>query len=366
MRPRFEQNLKAYSKVAKDELKLAEKNKESDGALVNLEMKNLRTVIDWHIEKAKESGQTDIQAQEDIYFIQKQKQEIIKKLESDLACLDNPECIFKKEENARSTSYEESTGFSYQNDRGKIAPASFGEILTDMEWGVYYNLDKNKTPRHLMKKYLVEKTKMQLGGLLDEQIIESEIGRVTPTSGVKLAYMAIKEKKEKGEGREQKGFVSESIVKTFLAKMSIDENLPFTIKPADVYQDVHQKIDFIISLKERNRGVNVETSEKNKDIGIQFSINNEAKTKKEEQIKKSVEILRRNKDEIQDIALVIFPLEMANSLKEKWERKGKPAGGPEKYLYRHVAKKLFSGLLKDIMPESEISKYWQKVESNFL
>ena len=69
-----------------------------------------------------------------------------------------------------------------------------------------------------------------------------------------------------------------------------------------------------------------------------------------------------NHEEITDIALVVFPLTMANQLKKDWERSGKPAGGPGKFLTPEVEKKLFFELLKDIFDEAEIEEYWERSE----
>ncbi|MCX6741233.1 MAG: hypothetical protein NTY61_02435 [Candidatus Parcubacteria bacterium] len=141
--------------------------------------------------------------------------------------------------------------------------------------------------------------------------------------------------------------------------------MPFEIHEADIFQDVEQKIDFIIHRKEKLRGVNVETDEKAQDIGIQFSINTRAAEHKKHQIRKSQQELRNEGGYIQDIALVIFPLNIACSLRQEWKERGRPAGGPSKFLNRKTAEILFVKLLRDMFAPEEIKDSWQTIQNSF-
>ena len=126
------------------------------------------------------------------------------------------------------------------------------------------------------------------------------------------------------------------------------------------FQDVEQKMDFIVHKKEEVQGVRVETEEGASDVAIQFTVNEAAIDKKKRQIKRAEKVLKMNHEEITDIALVVFPLTMVNQLKKDWERAGQPAGGPGKFLTLEVKKKLFFELLKDIFAEGEIEEYWER------
>ncbi len=357
MRLRFEKDLKAFAEVAKDESKL--KADPSGG------LGDLATVLNWHLEKAAERQRTNMETQRIIYDIQKKKQQIMQRLKEQLACLDNPECQIEKMANGRSAQFDEaSSSFRYTDDNEKEKMASFGELMTDMDWGVNYNIDQT-APRLMIKKYLVEGAKQELRELLDLQIIRSEVGGDITPEPRKLVYRTVEGERASGVAKERRGLISEIIVKNFLKKLSLDKNLPFEIHEADIFQDVEQKIDFIIHRKEKLRGVNVETDEKAQDIGIQFSINRQAAGYKKHQIQKSRQQLRELGEYIQDIALVIFPLNITRSLRQQWEETGRPAGGPSKFLNRKTAEILFVKLLRDLFTPEEIKGSWQTIQDSF-
>lgn len=333
------------------------------------EADNLSAVLDWHLEKAAERQHTSVEVQREIYDLQKRKQEIMARLKTQLACLDNPGCVFEEKENERAIEYDESSnGFKYFSENGEEQTATLGDIVADLDWDIYYSISKN-VPRAMAKKYLVERAKQELRDLLDTQIIKSELGEIggSPSELTKkAAYKAVEEDRTKEKVNMQFGFLSEKIVKNFLKKLSIDnKDLPFEIHEGDVFQDVEQKIDFIIHLKERSRGVGVEESAEAKDVGVQFSINLAAKGHKKQQVKRSIEKLKASRERIQDIALVIFPLSIAGLLKMVWQKSGKVAGGPGRFMHRQVAEQIFTKLLKDLLSQEEISKAWEKVQNNF-
>jgi len=357
MRPRFEKDLKAFADVAKDETRL--KAGPSEG------LDDLAAVLNWHLEKAAERQHTNVEIQRAIYDIQKEKQQIMQHLKEQLACLDNPECQIEQMTNGRLARFDEaSSAFRYADDNGREQIASFGELMTDLDWGINYNID-HTAPRLMIKKYLIERARQRLGDLLDRQIIRSEVGGDIAYDLRQKAYTAVEEDRKSGKAKERWGFISEMIVKNFLKKLSLDKNLPFEIHEADIFQDVEQKIDFIIHRKEKLRGVNVETDEKTRDVGIQFSVVPRLAQHKRRQVERSKQELRDEGGYIQDIALVIFPLTIANVLKGKWQEAGRPAGGPSKFLNRNVAEKLFSKLLKDIFAQEEIKGSWQTIQDSF-
>lgn len=330
------------------------------------ELDRLSVILDWHLEKSAERQHTNTETQKEIYDLQKRKQEIMKRLKAQLACLDNPERQLEKGEGERSAEFDaEQNGFKYLDDNGQEQVATLGDMITDMDWGVYYSLDAN-APRAMVKQYLVERAKQELRELLDSQIIKSEANSSSVHEFKRETYKIVEEERASGVAERRVGFMSEAIVKDFLKKLSIDnKDLPFEIHEADVFQDVEQKIDFIIHRKEGSRGVGVEESVDAKDVGIQFSIAPEFRAKKQEQVNRSIERLRANREHIRDIALVIFPLAIAEVFKGRWIRHGRPAGGPEKFLYKDMAEKLFTELLKDIISGEEIATAWGKIQNNF-
>ncbi len=327
---------------------------------------NLSVILDWHFEKAAERQHTNKDVQKEIYDLQKRKQEIMARLKAQLACLDNPECQVEAEPGARPATYNpEENNFLYFDDKGDDRNATFGEIIADIEWEVYYDLDRS-APRAMQKRYLTECAKGKLRELLDIQIIKSEVAGDLIDPVKKNTYEIVRADREAGRDKLSGGFIAEGIVKSLLKKISIDrKDLPFEIYEGDVFQDVEQKIDFIIHLKERRRGVDVEANDNTEDIGIQFTTDALAEERKKKQIEKSKQRLATEHERIQDIALVIFPIKQVKILKDKWVKRGRVAGGPSKLLNRDSAGKLFRGLLNGLIPQDEIEAEWQKVQSDF-
>ncbi|MFA5070440.1 MAG: hypothetical protein WC528_04115 [Patescibacteria group bacterium] len=357
MRQEFETDLRDFGQVAKEELNTEEKL--SGGNFESL------SAVSRQDEAAKRQH-TSRETQREIYDIQKEKQKIMQALKEQLACLDNPEGRLERERGERTVSFDEAEGvFVYQDDRGRRQKATFGEIMTDMDWNVLYHLDKDSAPRPMVKKYLVERAKAKLSALLDLQIIKSESGSSVVHEKKQQAYRRIEMDRQSGAVKESWGLVSELIVKDFLKKLSLDKDFPFKIKEADVFQDVEEKIDFIIHLEKKKRGVNVETDEKAKDIGIQFTVSPEVAPHKEQQLQKARQDVKKQGERIDDIVLVVFPLKMASALQRQWRHEGRPAGGPDKFLYRQEAEKLFKELLQGVLKPEEIAQYWATVQNNW-
>ncbi|MEK7463177.1 MAG: hypothetical protein AAB621_02345, partial [Patescibacteria group bacterium] len=149
MRPKFEKDLRSFSEVAKEELSSKEKEVKDE------DLDRIIKVVSWHLEKAAEGQHTNTETQKEIYNIQKRKQEIMQRLKEQLACLDNPECYSEKEKNERSAEFDKkNNSFRYRNDRGEEQRATFGEIMTDSDWGVIYHIDEKISDYDYQKRTL--------------------------------------------------------------------------------------------------------------------------------------------------------------------------------------------------------------------
>lgn len=362
MRPRLEKALMSFSEVAKEDVGIDASTENNEQELT----KNLSAVIDWQLKKAAGKQRTSFEIQKEIYGIQKEKQKIMADLKKKLACLDDPDCEIERQDGERSTKFDhENNGFIYNDDNGREGIATLGELMTDMEFGLFYYLDKDSTPRMAAKKYFVERAKKELMELLNRQIVKSEMGGKAADSGRKAAYGAIKERQEGNATREQLGFVSESMIKNFFKKLSIDQNASFQISDADVFQDVEQKIDFVIHRKKRERGVSIETDDGISDIGIQITTNPFSMEHKKRQIESAKKRLDPTADYVKDIVLVLFPQKIVKALYSRWKENGRPAGGPDKFLYRSTAEKIFKEIIGGILSPREIEDYWEGVQNNF-
>lgn len=345
------------SQLAKEDLRKAE--------LTDAELNQLRGAVDWHLQQAALRQENNIEVQRRIFDLQKEKQIIIDRLKRWLSCLDDANCTIEKEPDSREASFHSvKKVFEYQLD-GKTREATVGEIMTDAEWNIFYHLDKKTTPRALLKKYFLERTKHELGQLLDFQIIASERASRLVDPFKKGAYGALEMARKSNTLFQQSGFIAESMVKNMLRKLAYDVGADFDIIVGDVFQDVEQKIDFIIHKKKKFRGVSVEASDKVRDIGIQFTINPNVREHKLEQIRRA----KRNmlsREDVGEIVLVTIPLQSANALMHEWQAMGMPAGGPDKLLARRGAKYIVYELLSNIMPQEQIVEYWQKFAPYFI
>ncbi len=116
------------------------------------------------------------------------------------------------------------------------------------------------------------------------------------------------------------------MVKTFLKKVAIDTGVDVEVLDADVYQDVEQKIDFIIRRRAHRRLAHVEETHR-EDIGVQFTTRTDAEMFKHKgaQLSKARE---RADSEVEDIVLVSVPFRDATAVYRTWE-KTKSLGGPD-------------------------------------
>ncbi|MFH1711770.1 MAG: hypothetical protein ABH846_00840 [Patescibacteria group bacterium] len=369
MKRQFEARLHTYGDLAKDIIK--GKDDVSEGMV--------DAVLAWLKQKGAEKGRTSEETQEQIFRIQIKKQEVMKKLKQDLKNLSDPEHREELREGARPVRYEDGVLFANRevqekyrkNVRGEDEKrrrktfyrtntvedsVTVGELISDGEWGIDYQTDVS-VPKIIRKQYLVRRARREIERYLDDQILLEEI-ESDPTSR-EHTYREVK--KGRSEGREEKysGFLAEKMMQNFLIKLEEDLGAGFKIVAADVYQDVRQKIDFIIRRRKYNRGVSVEDDNR---IGVQFTINTSPQKQeiKQRQIEKAKE--RLDEEEVDDIVLVTIPLQQTKRYFAEWCDAGKPPGGPDKRWEPEVRQMMLRGVLQDFMEPEEIDALWEKMK----
>tara|TARA_B100001971_G_C18113634_1_gene495592 strand:- start:251 stop:1015 length:765 start_codon:yes stop_codon:yes gene_type:complete len=254
MRPRFEKGLQAYSELAKDTLD-TEKSPDEEQELAN--------AINWKTKRVARDSGSSPRAQSAIFDIQKNKQELMQSLKQKIADLDNPETTAERKEGQVLIMYNQGTEKFYQVEKG-MEPISVGEIMTDGDWGIEYYLDPETIPRNIRKRYIIESAKNRIQSKLDEQIIIDEISNQKTDKFKRETYGRIKADAEKGY--DPTGIIAEKMVKNFLKKLTYDSDVNFRLIEADVFQDVEQKVDFIIHRKKHTRGVGVDENDQSGDI----------------------------------------------------------------------------------------------------
>lgn len=347
MREAFHETLQQYSDQVKEVREIVERHEageslpEDDGAF-----KRVIAAIDWQMARRAKQSATTGETQVTIVELQQKKQEVMAGLRAALSALDRPA------EARAERAPRPSRAVRLDGDRlvcrsrktGRETEVSAGDILTDGVWDIAYDLDES-VPKHLRKRYLVDRARRKIEDLLDEQIVTEELASTRNDSRLKSAYEKGHEAKELGV---QLGFKAEKMLSQLAAQISIDEGLPYAVETADAYEDVRQKIDFIIRRKDHARGVRVEEGGSELAAkGLQVTVNRdeEVLARKRRQISRSREQLTR-RDRVDDIALAYFNQQFIAAAVKRWEEADRPPGGPGKFLAEDVRRDIFAELTK--------------------
>lgn len=283
--------------------------------------------------------------------LMEEMQKILADLSSGLAAMEKSSNWITSFAGAQSAKFDEISN-SY-----KVAGTyvTMGEIITDREWGVRYNLD-NSIDAGERKHYLKECAKRDLRKVLDELIILDKTENQHLDWGRNKAYLARDQEPDESHA----GLIAEKMVRNILKKISIDlENAGFLIEEADISQDVEGKIDFIIKVKRtaHKRGVSVEASGEAESIGIQFSLNtSEANIQhKGEQIKRVKQKMGPG-SQVSDLVLVTIPMRNVLETYKQWNKQRKP-GGPDKLLAPATREKIIRGVLDGLLEPRQIESF---------
>lgn len=359
----FEQSINSYKEVAKDAL---------EGDLSSKEQAELDAELASKIRRISQSRESTPEDQQRIYALQKKKQEIMLALKERIRNLDTDKELGPRNNERRVR--QENGVFKVRLRNGKEVPATKGEIMTDMDWGMYYHLDPKTVDRNVRKRYLIEDAKHELEELLDKQITIDEVSSAQTHEWKRVAY----EEREKSSGIAT-GLLAEKMVKGYLKQLSYDlDDADFDVINADAHQDVDQKMDFIVKRKRHERGVEVEETAAIERVGVQFTTNMSEETlrHKEWQLNRAWQELQRDNsikrsedatakdDAIKDLVLVQIPPTQVREAYYAWKNNDRLPGGPQKQWDEEVKEDVFRGVMKDVLPEEEINDQWEKVLEN--
>ena len=249
--------------------------------------------------------------------------------------------------------------FESPTEKGFTQKVSQGDLMTDVNWGLYYELAK-EVPAEFRKDYIEAVYQSEIVKLHDQQLIiqRTELEREQIDDFLAETYRKVGLALEKG-GEESAGLLFEKMIKNILSKVSFDlKKYGLKIEePLDrVIGDVEGKIDFIIKHK-KNRAVKIEDTNKaegeEETLNIQFTLkgyDTEEFEKKQRQVARA---LKENHN-IHDLILISVPVEhdVIFGNYKKWQRHDKLPGGPENCFDA----KVIVSFIKEILKNTELAE----------
>ncbi len=323
-------------------------------------------------EKNKDISYIEKKTEEKIFNLQEEKENLIDKMHVLLKDVDiKKEIIFDKE-SPDLISVGVDTGENkeriFKTFGKKSGEITAGDIAIASLWGKKLKLSP-EIDRKTKKEFIIRETKRKIKDLWNKQLSLSvkdsmETNHINSIEGLESSSIY----EENQEYHKMKpGHLAEKIFESFFTKLSVNNpDLPFEIEVGDVYDDAIKKIDFIFHIKkEYSRGLNIESCDdcdKN-DIGIQYTMNEEATEKKENQILNQ----KKRNLELDDLVLVTVPLGNLNLALREWLNNKKTKdnfSGPERFLDENILEKLFKSVFEKLPNYLEIDSndYWNKIK----
>lgn len=308
----------------------------------------------------------DHSTREKILKLQKAKHEVMLWLKEQLRSIDKQEAIKSFESKSRKfhVRYLEGKLLARAEAEGEEIEITRGELLTDMIWGVGYELDPSSVPREIAKEYVHALTKQYLQALLDKQLVLYELS-INTDEKERKSFSAIRERQEGGAEklRQDQGFIAESMVFNLLKKCIIDHKVPISIEEADAFDDVVNKIDFVISRNDRRQGIDIQAKKNGEEpVGIQFTLMYR-KDAMDGKRKTVLDALRRGISRelpVKNIEIVNIHPSYINRAVNKWKIKRLP-GGPDSKLAIAAQVDILQKILTPLFSEVEIDQIINRI-----
>jgi len=272
---------------------------------------------------------------------------------------------------------KQANDFDFPTEKGFSQKVSQGDLMTDINWGLYYELTKDVSAE-FKKDYIEAVYQAEIAKLHDQQLIiqRTELEREQIDDLLAETYRKVGAALEKG-GEESAGLLFEKMIKNILSKVAFDfkkYGLKIEEPPDRVIGDVEGKIDFIIKHK-KNRAVKIEdvikTEAAEETLGIQFTLkgyDTEEFAKKQRQVARAL----KRSHEVDDLILISVPVEhdVIFGNYKKWQKHDKLPGGPENCFGAKVVVNFIKEILKNtelVKDEkflADVQKYFEGKRSN--
>lgn len=254
--------------------------------------------------------------------------------------------------------------FLVQNGE-EVERASFGDLMTDLSYGIGHSFDVSQVPTEWARKYIAEFARVMIDDYFDLQILIDEHTQLRGNH-VKLEdeqrrtalgiWVSERRKsilREPSFERKEAGKIFELNVITMLRSLQFDfPEWDIEVEKGYSREDALEKIDFIVRLRERHRGVVMEETASplghanEKIFGIQFTLSTNTAQKH-----KDVDIIKQSHfhtRELDDILVISVPVSQNEIFRNylNWKRLGKPSGGPERLFDINTKLEILRELLK--------------------
>ncbi len=295
---------------------------------------------------------SDTGTQEHIHEIQMSKEELVRSLQQWRG-----KFFGKSVENDLESQFGNRTlqktesGYQTYLKGGQVVELTEGDVFAAAQWGTFWRFPDTSIDKHDQQKIMIHQMRNLIGQHYDEQLVA--FGKVNKLSDDRKRDTYERIGDQSTELTElPDGLLAEKMILSVLHKVQRDFDLPFTVHSVDVYEDVENKIDFVVSLQDHRRGVKV--SEQSSGIGVQFTLNASKAEDKQNQINASK---NRGEADVDDIVLVSMPFVQIRDLFDSWRynadgsrinEKSLDPRGPDYLMSNEMKLQLLKALLKKL------------------
>lgn len=194
---------------------------------------------------------------------------------------------------------------------GDTVTLTKGEAFAASEWGIWWKFD-DSVPREQQLALMGSQVRNRIAERYDDQLIIFGMHDSLNDDRKRDAYARMGSSQQ-DLVKMPDGILAEKMLVSFLTKQMHDGDLKFTVERADAHDDIEYKIDFVVTVSDRRRGVHVHEPEHR--IGIQFTLNKGAIERKQEQVAKAGK--RLSETDVDELVLVTMPI---NDIRQNFER----------------------------------------------
>lgn len=234
---------------------------------------------------------------------------------------------------------------------GEAITLTRGEVYAAAEWGTWWKFDDSISREHQLA-LMGSQVRARIAERYDDQLITFGKNDRLSDDRKRDAYARM-ESSQQSLDTMPDGILAEKMLVSFLTKEMHDGDLEFTVSRADAHDDIEHKIDFIITVADRRRGVRVHEPEHR--IGIQFTMDRGATERKQEQVARAGKRLRET--DVDELILITMPFDDVRTNYDRWryDEQGKHKNekrldprGPDQYWSAETKKAILDALVRQL------------------